>query len=49
MEVKASTGNAKSTKSILKYSEKFHAYHAIKLGNYNIGRNEQILTLYPCI
>lgn len=45
VEVKAVTGNAKSTKTILKHPEKYHVYHAIKLGDYNIGRSEQILTL----
>ena len=38
-------GNAKSTKTILKHPEKYHVKNAIKLGDYNIGRNEQILTL----
>ena len=45
VEVKAVTGNTKSTKTILKHPEKYHVYHAIKLGDYNIGRSEQILTL----
>ena len=45
VEVKAATGNTKSTKTILRHSEKYHVYHAIKLGDYNVGRNEQILTL----
>ncbi len=45
VEVKASTGNTKSTKTILRHPEKYHVYHAIKLGDYNVGRNEQILTL----
>ncbi|MCD8156231.1 MAG: ATP-binding protein [Clostridiales bacterium] len=45
VEVKANTGNAKSTRTILKHPEKYHVQHAIKLGNYNVGRNEQILTL----
>ena len=45
VEVKASTGNVKSTKTILKHPEKYHVYHAIKLGNYNIGRSGAILTL----
>lgn len=45
VEVKASTGNAKSTKTILRHPEKYHVSHAIKLGDYNVGRTEQILTL----
>lgn len=45
VEVKASTGNTKSTRTILNHPEKYHVYHAIKLGDYNIGRSEQMLTL----
>lgn len=45
VEVKASNGNIKSTKTILNHPEKYHVYHAIKLGDYNVGRNESILTL----
>ena len=45
VEVKANSGNIKSTKTILKHEEKYHVTSAIKLGNYNIGRKDQILTL----
>ena len=45
VEVKAATGNAKSTKTILNHPEKYHVKSAIKLGDYNVGRNGQILTL----
>lgn len=45
VEVKALTGNTKSTKTILRHPEKYHVNHAIKLGDYNVGRSEQILTL----
>lgn len=45
VEVKAATGNTKSTKTILRHPEKYHVYHAIKLGDYNVGCAEQILTL----
>ena len=45
VEVKASTGNTKSTKTILRHPEKYHVYNAIKLGDYNIGRTDQLLTL----
>ena len=45
VEVKASTGNTKSTRTILRYPEKCHVSQAIKLGDYNVGRTEQLLTL----
>ena len=45
IEVKATTGNTKSTKTILKHPEKYHVNSAIKLGDYNVGRSGQILTL----
>lgn len=45
VEVKASTGNTKSTKTILHHPEKYHVSSAIKLGDYNVGRSGQILTL----
>lgn len=45
VEVKASTGNAKSIKTILNHPEKYHVAQAIKLGDYNIGRVEKVLTL----
>jgi len=45
VEVKATSGNVKSTKTVLKHPEKYHVTQAIKLGDYNIGRNNQILTL----
>ena len=45
VEVKASTGNTKSAKTILKHPEKYHVENVIKLGDYNIGRDGQILTL----
>lgn len=45
VEVKASTGNTKSTKTILQHPEKYHVNAAIKLGDYNVGRTEQLLTL----
>ena len=45
VEVKALTGNTKSTKTILRYPEKYHVYDAIKLGDYNIGKRDSILTL----
>ena len=45
VEVKATSGNVKSTKTILKHPEKYHVNSAIKLGDYNVGRTGQILTL----
>ncbi len=45
VEVKASDGNIKSTKTILNHPEKYHVYSAIKLGDYNISRAGQVLKL----
>lgn len=45
VEVKASSGNTKSTKTILAHPEKYHVHSAIKLGDYNVGRSGEILTL----
>lgn len=45
LEVKTKSGNTKSTRTILKHPEKYHVYSAIKLGDYNVGRREQLLTL----
>ncbi len=45
VEVKSSTGNTKSTKTVLGHSEKYHVSSAIKLGDYNVGRAGQVLTL----
>lgn len=45
VEVKATSGNTKSTKTILAHPEKYHVSGAIKLGDYNVGRNDKILTI----
>lgn len=45
VEVKATTGNAKSAKTILNHPEKYHVENVIKIGNYNVGRNGSILTI----
>ncbi len=45
VEVKAASGNTKSAKTILRHPEKYHVNQLIKLGDYNIGRTGQILTL----
>ncbi|MBQ0067316.1 MAG: ATP-binding protein [Phascolarctobacterium sp.] len=45
VEVKSTQGNAKSVKTIIGQPEKYHIQSAIKLGDYNIGRNGNVLTL----
>ena len=45
MEVKASNGNTKSTKTILKNKDKYHVEQAIKIGDYNLGREGEVLTV----
>jgi predicted AAA+ superfamily ATPase len=45
IECKAKNGNAKSLKTLLNHPEKYHVQHAIKLGDYNVGRNGPLLTL----
>ena len=45
LECKARTGNAKSMQTVLKHPEHYHVFHAIKLGDYNIGCNGPLLTL----
>ena len=45
VEVKSTTGNTKSSKTILRHPEKYHVEHLIKFGNYNIGTSEKTLTL----
>ena len=45
VEVKAKDGNTKSTKTILDHPDKYHVYHAIKLGDHNVGRKDALLTL----
>ncbi|MCQ2347718.1 MAG: ATP-binding protein [Paludibacteraceae bacterium] len=45
IECKARTGNAKSLKTVLNNEDKYHVMHAIKLGDYNIGREGKLLTL----
>lgn len=45
VEVKATTGKTKSTKTILSHPEKYHIRNAIKLGDYNVGEKDGILTL----
>ena len=45
LEVKAKSGNAKSMRTILSQPEKYHIGEAIKLGDYNVGCANGILTL----
>jgi len=45
VECKARSGNAKSLQTVLKHPEHYHVYHALKLGDYNVGRDGALLTL----
>ena len=45
VEVKAKTSKAKSLSTALKHPDKYHIYHAIKFGDFNIGREGPLLTL----
>ncbi len=45
VECKAVTGNAKSMRTVLNHPEKYHVDSAIKLGDYNIGRKDSLLTI----
>ena len=45
LECKSTTGNAKSAKTLLKHPEKYHVKHVIKLGDYNVGYVDGMLTL----
>lgn len=45
VECKARTGNAKSMRTVLSHPEKYHVNHAIKIGDYNIGRDGALLTI----
>ena len=45
IEVKAKSGKTKSAKTILDNYEKYKVKRCIKLGKYNIGQNDKILTI----
>lgn len=45
VEVKAKTAKAKSMSTALKHPDKYHIRHALKFGDYNVGRNGPLLTL----
>ena len=43
--MKARTGKAKSVATVLKNKDVYHVNNAIKLGQYNVGRTGDILTI----
>lgn len=45
LEVKAKTGKSKSMSTVLKNKDVYHVNNAIKLGQYNVGRKGEILTI----
>ncbi|MCQ2078961.1 MAG: DUF4143 domain-containing protein, partial [archaeon] len=45
VEVKATTGNTKSSREVLAHPETYGVNRCIKLGRYNIGDDGRILTL----
>ena len=45
LEVKAKSGKTKSLKTALKNKNVYHLNNAIKLGQYNVGRGDEILTI----
>lgn len=45
VECKATTGNAKSLRVVLNNPDKYHVNSALKLGDYNIGRKDNLLTM----
>lgn len=45
IECKATTGNAKSLQMVMNHPEKYNVAHAIKLGDYNVGRSGGVLTM----
>ena len=45
LEVKAKSGKAKSLRTVLNNKNIYHINNAIKLGRYNVGREEEVLTI----
>ena len=45
LEVKAKSSKTKSLKTVLKNRNVYHVNNAIKLGKYNVGREEEVLTI----
>ena len=43
--MKSTTNKAKSLRTVLKHQEKYHITHALKFGDYNVGREGAMLTL----
>lgn len=45
VEVKSKTGKTKSLSTVLKNKDVYHVNNAIKLGQYNVGREGEVLTI----
>ncbi len=45
LECKAHSGNSKSLQTVLNHPEHYHVYHALKVGDYNVGRTGPLLTM----
>ena len=45
LEVKSTTGNTKSAKTILAHPEKYGVNHCIKFGDYNVGSTDKVVTV----
>lgn len=45
LEVKAKSSKAKSAKTVLAHPEKYHVHQIIKFGDFNIGREGNLLTM----
>ena len=45
IEVKSKSGHTKSLKTVLKNKNVYHINNAIKLGKYNVGRENEVLTI----
>ena len=45
LECKSKTGNSKSLQTVLRHTEHYHVYHAVKTGDYNVGKNGQLTTI----
>ena len=45
LEAKAKSGKTKSLKTVLKNKDVYHVNNAIKLGTYNVGRENEVLTI----
>lgn len=45
LEVKAKSGKAKSLRTVLKNKPVYHVNSAVKLGKYNVGREDEVLTI----